>query len=355
MITRENFEIFAADFLDGKLSPEDTILFLAFLHENPDLKDLLSDMEEFSLSPEPEVFPAKNTLHKDFTLKTKATADNFDEFAVASSEHILTRRQEENLELYLSQHPEKQQDLDLFRKVHLSPDLSVRFPSRKALYHGRKRNLLYYRNAFAAAASILLLAGLYILLEKPFSGTHSSAGTAVLEIPSAEKPSEETRSVDRSPNPEKQEYPATVTRTGITREKIPASVTTGTDQHSEEVALKEIRPLPLQPVPYTYPSLGMLATQTVTSDNLQQKPREEYRSLPELASMEIRKRIKPASANDNTPITLLDIAEAGINSLSRLTGAKIRLDKKYDPQGNLIAVDFESPLFALSAPVKKNN
>lgn len=356
MITRENFEVYAADFLDGKLSPEDTILFLAFLRENPDLKELLSEIDKFSLTPGNESFTGKNTLHKDFALKTRVTADNFEEFAVASSENLLTMRQEQNLELYLTQHPEKQKDLELFRKVHLSPDLSIRFPSRKALYRGRKRTLLYYRNAFAAAASFLLLAGLYLLLERPFSETHPSAGTTVVQVPAAEKPSEEIRTVDQPVNSGKPEYTATAEKSGMPEGKTRVTQAQMLNETKEDFALKEVQPIPLQPVPYTYPSLGMQAALTGTpSSTLQQKPREEYLSLTELAAMEIRKRIKPVSANDKTPITLWDIAEAGVNGLGKLTGAKIRLDKKYGPDGNLIAVDFESPLFALSAPVKKNN
>jgi len=359
MITRENFEVFAADFLDGKLSPEDTLLFLAFLRENPDLKELLSEIDEFSLSPGNESFAAKDTLHKNFALKTKVTAANFEEFAIASSENLLTLQQEQNLELYLTQHPEKQQDLDLFRKVHLSPDLSIRFPSRKSLYRGRKKTLLYFRNAVAVAASFLLLAGLYLLLEKPFSYKQPEKETTIVQVPAAEIPAEEIRATTQPGISNQQEFIAQTARAGKTNGKLPVAQAKTTDKAKEEIVLKEVQPIPLRPVPYSYPSLGIQTVQTESkvqpSQNLLQKSSKEYLSLPELAAVEIRKRIKPASATDKSPITLLDIAEAGINGLGKLTGAKIRLDKKYDPDGKLIAVDFETPVFALSAPVKKNN
>lgn len=356
MITRENFEVYAADFLDGKLSSEETILFLAFLRENPDLKELLSEMDEFCLTPRKESFVAKETLHKDFALKTKVTADNFDEFAVASSENLLNLQQEQNLELYLTQHPEKLKDLELFRKVHLSPDLSLHFPSKKALYRGQKRTLLYYREAFAIAASFLLLVGLYLLMERPFSKTHLAPETTIVQVSASNESFEEIRSLQKPENSSKPKYTAMTGRSGMQKGKNQVTQAQMTTETEVEIALKEVQPIPLQPVPYAHPSLGIQATLTGTpSSTLQQKTREEYLSLSELAAREIRKRIKPTSTTDNIPITLWDVAEVGVNGLGKLTGANIRLHKKYNPDGNCIAVNFESPVFAVSAPVKKNN
>lgn len=362
MITQENFALYAADFLDGKLSPEDTILFLEFLRKNPDLKSLITDFDRLTLMAGDETYPEKDTLYRDFSKKTKVTTVNFDEFAVASAEKILTVRQTENLNLYLTQHPEKQKDFNLYHAVYLSPDLSIRFPNKRALYRNKKRNLLRYGNIIALAASVILLVGLYILLEKHFSGEQPQQISSIKNPSGTQtsEPSEKTiPAFDQTGIPGESKYHTAIPRTKVTASVNFAANTSGTNELSQEIPLKDIQAISLQPVPYTYPSLGIHTTAATvhsgTSINRRQKAEEEYMSLSELAAFEIRKRIKPMAATEKSSITLWDIAEAGVNGLGKLTGTRFRLDRKLDPSGNIIAVDFESPIFALSAPVKKNN
>ena len=63
-ITRDNYESFFIDFIEGNL-PENMIdQFLDFLNQNPDLKEELHLFEEVNLPEELVVFQEKKQLHK---------------------------------------------------------------------------------------------------------------------------------------------------------------------------------------------------------------------------------------------------------------------------------------------------
>lgn len=67
MITRENYEIYGIDFLDGKLSHQDRMAFLSFLKQNPDLKeefDLVTEASYSTLTQVDSAFIEKGKLKK---------------------------------------------------------------------------------------------------------------------------------------------------------------------------------------------------------------------------------------------------------------------------------------------------
>lgn len=59
-----NYELYALDFLEGKLSPEDDRRFRDFLSNNPDLKQIVLSGKNFSLSPEKTIYPNKEFLKR---------------------------------------------------------------------------------------------------------------------------------------------------------------------------------------------------------------------------------------------------------------------------------------------------
>lgn len=64
MITRENYEIWMLDYAEGRLDPAQQKLFLAFLEQNPDLKNELEAFENISLDEVKEEKPVSFNLYK---------------------------------------------------------------------------------------------------------------------------------------------------------------------------------------------------------------------------------------------------------------------------------------------------
>jgi len=59
---RLNYEIWITDWLDGNLSEHQSEELMAFLDENPDLKEELKGLDSVSLNPPHLVFENKRTL-----------------------------------------------------------------------------------------------------------------------------------------------------------------------------------------------------------------------------------------------------------------------------------------------------
>jgi hypothetical protein len=63
-ITRDNYEVFFLDFLEGNLKVDQIDQFLDFLNQNPDLKEELQLFESISIPEEQIVFSGKQQLYK---------------------------------------------------------------------------------------------------------------------------------------------------------------------------------------------------------------------------------------------------------------------------------------------------
>lgn len=62
--SHQNYELYALDFLEGNLSPEDEEKFRNFLTSNPDLKQIILSGEDLSLSPGKTIYPNKEFLKR---------------------------------------------------------------------------------------------------------------------------------------------------------------------------------------------------------------------------------------------------------------------------------------------------
>ncbi len=152
-ITRDNYESWFLDYLEGKLEEGMTDEFIRFILENPDLKEELRLFEPVALENTPMVFTGKEKLYKeDFDLPGK-----FDEAAVASMEGDLDESSADGFSRYVAHHPDKIRELKLFKLTRLQPDLSIVFPAKNRLYRERLIHLTTFRVMQIAAILVLVL------------------------------------------------------------------------------------------------------------------------------------------------------------------------------------------------------
>lgn len=160
-ININNFEAYLLDYLEGNLDPLLTADLMAFLAENPDYESYLPEYDgNLSLS-QTLVCPQKNNLKKEFADVPEITPDNFDEFCIASCEGLLDKGQDSRLSDYISRHPDKQRDLDLYRLLKLQVDPALQFTDKERLKKNRLlpfgRNYVYYALGLAASFTLILL------------------------------------------------------------------------------------------------------------------------------------------------------------------------------------------------------
>ncbi len=154
IITRNNYEEFFLDYIEGEISAPDKGALESFLVQNPDLKMELDEMMDMDLKIEGGTFQSESD-----SLKAIPFQKNFDDFCIAKIEGDLNAYENEAFEKYMASHSEKEKDFSLYRKTKVSVDPSISFPNKRGLK--KKNKAIVFRQfvftTLATAASIAIL------------------------------------------------------------------------------------------------------------------------------------------------------------------------------------------------------
>lgn len=153
MITRNNYEIYFIDYMEGNLSDKEITMVDNFLKENLDLKE---EFSQFSSAPQ---FESTEKVEIDFSyLKKNNLIDeqNEEDFFIGRIEGDLSDGQEKALDLYLKENPKKVALLTSFENTKLSPQVVV-FPNKKSLKRTPSIGFYYYLTSGVAACILALL------------------------------------------------------------------------------------------------------------------------------------------------------------------------------------------------------
>lgn len=126
MITRENYEIYIIDYLDGNLSVENQNALFKFLDHNIDLKEEFELMKDFQMPESNIVFDNKEDLKKDLS-KQSVDDTNIDEWCIAAIENDLTEIVKEKFESEISGREDFQQIYALYKQTKLEAE-NTSFP-----------------------------------------------------------------------------------------------------------------------------------------------------------------------------------------------------------------------------------
>lgn len=171
-----NYEAFFIDYLEGNLNESLVNDFIAFLQNNPDLKEELSLFESVQLEPENILFNKKEELYKE----KLDTEKEFNYAAIANLEEDFNKKEKLEFEKYIATHPEKKKELVLFNSTKLQADESILFGKKKRLYrHSFQKRIFIWTGRVAA---ILIVAfAFFTLLNKPTENIITKDKVAVLE------------------------------------------------------------------------------------------------------------------------------------------------------------------------------
>jgi hypothetical protein len=161
-ISRNNYESYLIDYLDGKLNTEEEKEVLLFLQSNPDIQeefngitDAILDVEEDTILQDKEQLkkPAYPAIKKDV-----------EHLLIAELENDLSTAEKIKLQHTLVAYPEAEKDRALFYNTLLKPDFSIQYPHKQTLKR-RKGVVLTIQHISALAASLILVAGLYYFIQ----------------------------------------------------------------------------------------------------------------------------------------------------------------------------------------------
>ena len=353
VINKDNYEHYFIDYLDGVLSQSEVKQLLSFLNSNPILKKEIEQLESLRVISENIVFPQKAKLKKQ-TITNSIFENNFNELCISKIERNLTLKQNLEFDELINQSNELKKQFDIFEKTILYPDLNITYENKLQL---KKSSFSKTFHQFAIAASIILIISLAILTPKRIqdnlpSKIHISAipVNKNVEIPS---------SMRLTSNASSKEMLLGVNEADslINQYKISTKVIQTDSNYNNELILNALQPLEQNPIIFssneskTY-YLKPLFKTPLSNDLILANNKKNINSLKGFIIHSIRKNILKQE-NESNKIHIYDIAQLTITGINKVSGSKMSLKKKYDSNGILNELEFNSKLIAFSTPIKE--
>ena len=310
-ITRDNYESFFIDYIEGNLHESMIDQFLDFLNQNPDLKEELHLFEE-------------NTV-------------------VAYLEDDLDADENKAFENYLAAHPELKKEYDLFAKTRLTPDSGIKYPEKRKLY--RKSGATIVMNWVARAAAVLVLIwGINSVIQ---TQNTQESGKGIQEL--AEVSPKSVSTVKKAESEKSNQEIAIPVKNKPEKAIL----------EQAKVEPQETQPIDLNP---TERDLTALAQITPIIPQLDEEPVEaqlafssevdviKINEAKNVMSVEEFLASRAKKMGKEGLFSAQRIARLGLNLASEISGERIGYQMK---DGKIASVDFESKLMAFSIPLEK--
>ena len=152
-ITRENYEIWFLDYLEGNLDHERTDEVRLFMFQNADLAEEFEDLSPALHQDLSVHFPEKDSLKRE----SFDDPEYLETAAIAAIEGDLPVDERVQFENWLNKNPARRGFLQEFSATKMHPDLSVHFPGKDGLKRRNFKGILWTRIVPLAAAIMLAL------------------------------------------------------------------------------------------------------------------------------------------------------------------------------------------------------
>jgi hypothetical protein len=360
---RSNYEIWLIDWLDGNLNEARTEQLMAFLDENPDLKEGADSLSLTRLSPDNIRTLEKKNLKKN---ASELPPSQIEFLSVAYLENDLTDAQIKDLKENISGNPENRKLFDSIQRTRLRPP-EIRFRNKNLL---RKRTLTERILRFSviglsAAATIALIVLSYIFVPRSRETVNELIAKNLFNDTVLLKPGAVI--TYRENLAAKEQYQAETSEANSVIEifvpdesqiiDMPvAFLQEDSSSFSERSSEFLISAIPVSAVLEI--SKGIAAPSLVASniviEEIPYYDSERSRLRRFIASTFREKILKNKEYNDS-PLKSYELAEAGIEGLNELLGWEMALVKTSDEEGELKSLYFSSRVLKINTPVKKSN
>jgi len=359
-LTRNNYEIWFIDYLDGQLNRAQIQVLQDFLEENPDLRRELSEINGTSLVAGSESVPDKDSLLRG--QEDIPGISTTDQLCIARMEDDLSPAEASRFDTRLQEDESLSASYEAFLMTRLDHAIRVSYPDKGNLLKKTRVLTPWIISAISTAAIIILaiflwpdsqdaripeLAGTDIIIPdtqnqvpenpviEPQSG-HTAA--AVTQLASNRSISQRSKRVINSPanGPVESVEPAISGRTFIPMNRL---------------SRRQAAAGPGIPDPQ---SIRLLyASNYPVSDPIRSQS-EESLTVPQYALQLFRERIlgQERSLVRSTRFSLWEVAGAGVDKFNDIAGTRMKLEREYDATGSVESVSFNARLFDVETPVR---
>ncbi len=188
-INRQNYEESFLLYVDGELRPDERLAVESFVAQNPDLSAELELLKQVILQHQDIIFQEKEQLFKN---EAGISLSNYQTYFLLYTDKELGARDNNEVERFVLQHPQLQDEFTWIQKTKLEPERLV-FKDKKSLYRSEKERriipIFWMRMSVAAAiiAAMVLSWGLF---------QNNTTVTEPIQVAGTNKPVEKI--IDRS-------------------------------------------------------------------------------------------------------------------------------------------------------------
>lgn len=165
-ITKENYEAYYLDFLEGNLNDIEKDEFSKFIILHSELRIEEEGLLELDSSTNEKLDSTFTNSIKIFDKNETISHTTIELFEIAALENILNSQKKEEFDKFINQNQSSKSEFELYKKTKLFPDLSITFSNKKSL----KRGViipLYVK--FSAVAAVLIASFMLI----PFNNSET--------------------------------------------------------------------------------------------------------------------------------------------------------------------------------------
>lgn len=358
-ITKDNYEEFFLDFLEGDLSEHDFTALEEFLLINPELKEELEQMELLNLEPQKECFVEKSNLKK------SAYEADFDSYCIARIEGDLHSEELQEFETFIESRKELLDSAVLYEKTLLEADKRVVCPDKDGLYKKVSAGYFHIVWPYLVAASVAVLFFLWLPDQHE---TNNNLASIVKPIDAPRSISEEKVKVVDTKNEKVQKLLKRDTEIIYAEPSGQKSSVLPINSSSK----KEITPLSRKRVLIATLEAPSIVVAPVAVNNqinremmamnkidlyLSSNTYSQDYSANESAVDESGLVWKESSIVDKKGKekrgSLINIAGKGIQKLGQLAGKNLNMEKRYDPESDRVRFAFNSSAIGFSTNRKK--
>jgi len=340
-ISRQNYEQYFVDYLDGKLNEKQVGILMSFLEFNPDLKVELADIEKMCLAPDETKFSEKaNLLKSETDLSKAAILKDFEMYCISRIENDIADEDEEILQGIIGDDPDREDTYMLYQSTRLMPDESITYPGKARL---KKRFVPFpYRIIMPAAAAVAAL----LIVIQVFTGRDPEINNAA-EIIQPPETSNDKREESFPPAETAQalsDIPSIIIEEKlIDNSPVPDRSNQEKGSHMAEGSIAEA-------VPTT--SKASIQLTRIESKSIPQLSELNYLALKQTSRLTGYGDSEEISA-DNPKLSLWILADASVRGLNSMAEDEYHLDRKKDKNGRTRRITFDTPVFGISAPLRK--
>jgi hypothetical protein len=187
-INRHNYEEFLLLYVDNELNTEDRAAVEEFLQQNADLAEELKMLAQTILPADNVAFEAKELLYKE---AGGISLNNYEEYFLLSVDQELNEKQKEEVDKFVLNHPELQNQFALLSRTRLEPE-KIEFVGKEKLFRktaGEKPVIFLSWMRLSVAAAVIGLVAITWFFSQDNSSSPATPPVVINE--KTKKPSQE--------------------------------------------------------------------------------------------------------------------------------------------------------------------